>query len=98
MHARCLINGAHEPGCNFTLNAESRASGLAQITRVPDANIKFVSCGIYMDGTIVNSTSCFQVRMLLPVGTAQHTGRIGMSGATSCKAGSMAAIGQEALS
>ena len=46
--------------CNFTLNAASRASGLAQITRVPDSNIKFVSCGIYLDSNIVNSTTCFQ--------------------------------------
>ena len=71
--ARCLINGAHEPSCNFTLNAESRASGLAQITRVPDASIKFVSCGIYMDGTVVNSTTCFQVGEALHRRTAHGT-------------------------
>ena len=57
---RCQLDAAHRPSCNFTMDGASRASGLAQITRVPDANINFVSCGIYMDGTIVNSTTCFQ--------------------------------------
>lgn len=57
---RCQIFDGH-PSCNFTFNAESRASGLAQITRVPKGGtVEFVSCGVYMDGGVVNSTSCFQ--------------------------------------
>ena len=58
---RCQFNAAHRPACSFTLDKFSRASGLAQITRTPDSSVRFVSCGIYMDGTIVNSTTCFQV-------------------------------------
>ena len=71
---RCQIfNG--RPSCNFTFDAGSRASGLAQITRVPKSGtVEFVSCGIYMDGGVVNSTSCFQVRQsrALPAGKLRN--------------------------
>ncbi|BDA49126.1 hypothetical protein COCOBI_13-2360 [Coccomyxa sp. Obi] len=56
----CQIFDGH-PSCNFTFDAVSRASGLAQITRVPKGGtVKFVSCGVYMDKGVLNSTSCFQ--------------------------------------
>lgn len=58
---RCQILDG-KPSCNYTFNAVSRASGLAQITRVPEGGtVEFVSCGVYMDNAIVTSTSCFQV-------------------------------------
>ena len=62
----------HKPYCNFTLNALSRASGLAQMTRVPSGgSIKFESCSIVMDGAKVSSKTCFQV--LCPVPVCQET-------------------------
>ncbi|BDA49125.1 hypothetical protein COCOBI_13-2350 [Coccomyxa sp. Obi] len=56
----CQIIDGH-PSCNFTFNADSRASGLAQITRVPKGGtVEFVSCGVYMDEGVATSTTCFQ--------------------------------------
>ena len=61
-----------KPYCNFTLNALSRASGLAQMTRVPSGgSVKFDSCSIVMDGAKITSKTCFQV--LCPVPMCQET-------------------------
>ena len=68
---RCMIQD-HKPYCNFTLNALTRASGLAQMTRVPQGgSIKFDSCSIVMDGASVSSKTCFQV--LCPAPASQET-------------------------
>ena len=68
---RCMIQD-HKPYCNFTLNALSRASGLAQMTRVPQGgSVKFDSCSINMNGAQVSSKTCFQV--ISPVPVSQET-------------------------
>ena len=58
---RCIIDN-HRPTCNFTFDADSRASGLTAMMHVPEnGTIKFVNCSVDVDNTTVTSTTCFQV-------------------------------------
>ena len=62
VRCRCLIVN-QRPTCNFTFDAQSRASGTTQMTRVPaGGTVAFQSCGIWMDNNNVTSTTCFRVR------------------------------------
>lgn len=61
MRCRCLIVN-QRPTCNFTFDAQSRASGTTQMTRVPEGgSVAFQSCGVWMDNNNVTSTTCFRV-------------------------------------
>ena len=61
MCCRCLIVN-QRPTCNFTFDAQSRASGTTQMTRVPEGgSVAFQSCGVWMDNNNVTSTTCFRV-------------------------------------
>ena len=61
VRCRCLIVN-QRPTCNFTFDAQSRASGTTQMTRVPEGgSVAFQSCGVWMDNNNVTSTTCFRV-------------------------------------
>ena len=63
---RCIFDKEHVPTCQLFFNAISRSSGTSQIRRIPEnGTVEFVSCTVLMDTGTVNSTTCFEVGLLL---------------------------------
>ena len=61
-NSNCLSDKENVPECTMLFDAPFRASGGAQIKRVPaGGTVTFDKCSIFFDSTFLNSTSCFQV-------------------------------------
>ena len=77
-NSNCIESKENVPECEMLFDAGFRATGGAQIKRVPaGGTVKFNSCSVLFDTTFLNSSTCFQVphslsRMLHILMPARH--------------------------
>ena len=61
-NSNCIESKENVPECEMLFDAEFRATGGAQIKRVPaGGTVEFNSCSVLFDTTFLNSSTCFQV-------------------------------------